>query len=547
MRSGRRKAAGILPLVLSLGLVLTIAAAGVSAAVGGEHKSAEVLRADRLDKTTTIAGLADQYMMFTVKEVAEAADGLSLRPGDPADAAKLRALITRSALLNFGAALVTPKLQVLNAYAPAGLPPLSDPGFVPLIAGLLSGKPGLSSVMKVGNAPVVAVGVPSPPSDPDPRAILVAFFRVDQSPLQTYNTRLHYGRRGVGYLLDSTGTVVTATRPEDVGRKLASSLALDRLRARDTGVLEVKGMVTGFAPLSLGGWGTLNEEPAGDFFGPVRSGSLRVTVALVALLVVAAAGMFLLNQRRQDALARAYEYKGELLANTTHELKTPLTAIRGASMTLGLRWREMTQEQIDTFLGIVHRRCEGLQKLVDRILTGARLEAGREVPIQPEPVHVAGVLTRMATEFGDASPRHAIVAAVPPHLWTESDPVALDQVLGLLIENAIKYSPEGGRVRIDAIESEGRIVFGVADQGIGMDPEDVAHVFDAYFKAQRGDRNSYGGVGLGLSIARHLVRRHGGDIWVASAPGKGSTFSFSMPACSQPDTRPIESLVEVGG
>jgi signal transduction histidine kinase len=236
-----------------------------------------------------------------------------------------------------------------------------------------------------------------------------------------------------------------------------------------------------------------------------------------------------MNHKRQTALANAYEYKGQLLANTTHELKTPLTAIRGAAVTLGMRWRTMSAEQIDQFLGIIHRRCDGLSKLIDRILLGARLEAGREVALNPKPTDVLGALRAITSEFKDVSPRHRVLLAAPENVWVDVDPEALDQVLGLLLENAIKYSPAGGDVRVTAIDGPRVVTISVSDCGLGMTEDDIHHIFDPYFRAARGDSNRFGGVGLGLSIARHLVHGSGGEIRVESTPGLGTTFSFTLP------------------
>jgi len=244
--------------------------------------------------------------------------------------------------------------------------------------------------------------------------------------------------------------------------------------------------------------------------------------------------LFVMNHKRQMALAKAYEYKGQLLANTTHELKTPLTAIRGAAVTLGMRWRTMSAEQVDQFLGIIHRRCDGLSKLIERILLGARLEAGREVALNPAPTDVLGSLRAITSEFKDVSPKHPVLLAAPADVWVNADPEALDQVLGLLLENAIKYSPEGGEVRVTALDGPRSVAISVSDHGVGMSAEEREHIFEPYFRASRGNSNPFGGVGLGLSIVRHLVERSGGAITVESTPGHGSTFTITLPKIASP-------------
>src|SRR5207237_8033466 len=114
------------------------------------------------------------------------------------------------------------------------------------------------------------------------------------------------------------------------------------------------------------------------------------------------------------------------------------------------------------------------------------------------------------------------------------DPEALDQILGLLLENAIKYSPEGGDVRVSAVEGPRTVAIAVSDHGVGMSEEEQQHIFDPYFRAARGDANRFSGVGLGLSIVRHLVARSGGRIHVESGPGTGTTFTVTLPRIVSP-------------
>jgi signal transduction histidine kinase len=194
----------------------------------------------------------------------------------------------------------------------------------------------------------------------------------------------------------------------------------------------------------------------------------------------------------------------------------------------------MSAEQVDQFLGIIHRRCDGLSKLIERILLGARLEAGREVALNPVPTDVLGSLRAITSEFKDVSPRHPVLLAAPENVLVNADPEALDQIFGLLLENAIKYSPEGGEVRVAAIDGPRSVAISVSDHGVGMTAEEREHIFEPYFRAARGDSSRFGGVGLGLSIVRHLVERSGGTITVESAPDDGSTFTITLPKIASP-------------
>jgi len=532
MRRFRRVA----PLVLGMSVVLALGGVGFIMSKSANDKAQDIHRDDRLTLEATLAGLADQYFQFALKEAFDfsSRQAWSLRPGDPNDAEALRGFVQRAALLQHAAALVDLTGQPLNAFASEpGIPPEDDPGYDALRIGLLARQPGFSSVMNFQGVPMVALAVPVV-VDATPRAIFVAYFRADKSPLQTYNERITYGETGHSFLLDSLGGVIAASDASQLGKKFPSPEVVRALADGETGFVEYRrdgvAYVSSYSPIGVGGWGSVIEQSSTEFFGPMRSGGLRVALALGAVLIAAALALTVLNQKRQSALRDAYDYKGQLLANTTHELKTPLTAIRGAAMTLGVRWRDMRPDQVDQFLGIIHRRCDGLGKLIERILIGARLEAGREVSMHPESINVIGLLRRTAAEFADASADHHLSVEADPNLWIHADQDALDQVLGLLVENAIKYSPAGGEVRLTARRDGDRASLAVADEGIGIAERDREHIFDPYYRAHRGDASSFAGVGLGLSIARHFVRLHGGRLGVDSTQGHGSTFRFDMPA-----------------
>ena len=535
-----------IPLVVSIVVVVAVALVGLLQSARANATAQQIRRDDRVSEERDLASLTNQYVMFALKDAYDfvSVTPLSLKPGDLADTAHIMAYVKRSALLNYGGALVSLSGSPLNAYsAKPGLPPATDPGYAPLRADLLAGKPGISSVMTVSSVPVVALAVPVQKGG-ETAAIFIGYFRADDNPLETYNERLHYGKSGRALLIDSTGTLVAAGDRTRVGKKFDDAPVLRALAARHSGFIEYTShgtrMIASFSEDGIGGWASITTQSAAEFFGAIRSGGLHVALALAGLLVVAAAALFLMNHKRQMALARAYEYKGQLLANTTHELKTPLTAIRGAAVTLGMRWRTMSAEQVDQFLGIIHRRCDGLSKLIERILLGARLEAGREVALYPVPTDVLGSLRAITSEFKDVSPKHPVLLAAPEDVWVNADPEALDQVLGLLLENAIKYSPEGGHVEVEASEQDGGVRFSVRDEGLGIDPEDQDRIFEKFYRADPQMVRGVGGTGLGLYICKELVSRMGGRIWVEPNGDKGSAFFFELQTAEVLAHGPIE-------
>jgi signal transduction histidine kinase/HAMP domain-containing protein len=217
-----------------------------------------------------------------------------------------------------------------------------------------------------------------------------------------------------------------------------------------------------------------------------------------------------------------------LVATVSHELRSPLTAISGYTDTL-LRdgpWDDQTQHD---FLEVIALSASRLAGLVDNLLDAATLEAGA-LRLQREPVRLERVAERVLAQ------RRLLAGSCALHLETrpglplaDADPVRVEQVLANLIDNAIKYSPRGGaiRARIGA-DDEGMLRVSVSDQGMGIPPEHLDHLFERFYRVESGGR-AVRGVGLGLYICRSLVESHGGRIWADSHPGKGSTFVFTLP------------------
>src|SRR5947199_8876794 len=211
------------PLLVSVAVVGALGAVGLRASAGANSKAEALDRRDREVLQTTLAGLGRQYALFAFKEELDLASTgpWSLRPGDKADLARLQGFVARSAVLNYGAALVAIDKTPINVYAtdPAGLPPASDAGYTPLVQGLLSQQPGLSAVMHVGTIPVVGLGVPIMVNG-QPQAVLIAYFRADKSALQTYVEGLRYGKTGRAFLVDSNGVAVASGDASLIGHQV---------------------------------------------------------------------------------------------------------------------------------------------------------------------------------------------------------------------------------------------------------------------------------------------------------------------------------------
>lgn len=223
--------------------------------------------------------------------------------------------------------------------------------------------------------------------------------------------------------------------------------------------------------------------------------------------------------------------KDSIISIAAHELRTPLTTIGLYSDALNDAGTDAARQR--RFAAAIQKQSAHLQKIIDNMLDLARLEAGRGLEIVPEPLDLAALVEDVVQPFADVEQRHRFdLKEVQSTQPVKGDPLRLAQVLHNLISNAVKYSPQGGPVIIRSANDEGRVTISVEDRGIGMTPEQQAHLFEKFYRADSSSRAPRGS-GLGLAICRLVVEGHGGRIWARSEPGVGSTFTFSIPTVSR--------------
>jgi signal transduction histidine kinase len=230
------------------------------------------------------------------------------------------------------------------------------------------------------------------------------------------------------------------------------------------------------------------------------------------------------------ALVRLREFdrlKDEFIAIVSHELRTPLTSVYGAAMTLGNQ--TLDEERRDALIEIVSTESARLARLLDQILWVSRLDSGRA-----RAVITAVDVVPLVSEVVDATRTH-LPADVSVDLQHDAEPPAvaadpdkLRQVLVNLIENAVKYSGEG-TVEVRVARDDGKMLFTVRDEGLGIPTEEHERVFEKFYRLDPDMTHGVGGTGLGLYICRELVEGMDGRIWLESEPGVGSTFSFELP------------------
>lgn len=247
-------------------------------------------------------------------------------------------------------------------------------------------------------------------------------------------------------------------------------------------------------------------------------------------LVALPAGLFL-ARRAMRPVHLAFSQQRAFVADASHEFRTPLTLIR-ATTEYVQRLPDASptvREELDGVLDEI----DATSRLVDDLLVLARVDSA-ELPLRRQPMDL-GDLARNATDAVAplAEGNGLALSVTAPHgVLVDVDPVRVRQVLRILLDNAIAYSTAGGKIHVSVERQDSRARIAVTDTGIGIAPEEQARVFDRFYRADRARARATGGTGLGLAIARALVEAHGGEIGLASEPGRGTTVWFTLPLAS---------------
>lgn len=232
---------------------------------------------------------------------------------------------------------------------------------------------------------------------------------------------------------------------------------------------------------------------------------------------------------RQAQLVEADRARRQLLADVSHELMTPLTAIRGYAETLALPQFVPSSTEGQRAVKVIQEEGERIERLVGDLLDLARFEAGG-FSFAKELVDVDEIFERVSERHARSAADKGVSIIVEPHddIRIMGDPMRLEQVVQNLAANALRHTPPGGRVRLAASREDGKVRITVADSGSGIAPEHLPHVFDRFYKADQ-SRAHAGGSGLGLSIVKAIVERHGGTVSVRSTQGVETVFEIVLP------------------
>ncbi|MEP6617322.1 MAG: PAS domain S-box protein [Ginsengibacter sp.] len=220
------------------------------------------------------------------------------------------------------------------------------------------------------------------------------------------------------------------------------------------------------------------------------------------------------------------EKKDDFISIASHELKTPLTTIKAYTQ-LALSYYGQSPEKVIDYLKKIDEYTVKLNTLINELLDVSKLHAGK-LKLVTQLTNVGSFISETIGSLQQITPGHSLVIEENVSVGVNIDVLRLEQVLANLISNASKYSPGESRIIIRSFKKDDHIIIGITDFGIGISKDKLENVFTRFYRVDENEKQ-FGGLGIGLFISSEIIKQHGGEIWVESIPGKGSTFYFSLP------------------
>ena len=377
----------------------------------------------------------------------------------------------------------------------------------------------------------------------DERQVLQSF--ADQAAIAVNNARLYQEVAGEKRRLDAIleasadGVLIldAAHRITVFNRALARMTgysAAQALHALHDDIIQLHDKRAGktLAEAEAGGWplaggGSLYVE--GDL---IRPDGMRLSVGITYAPLFDREGRLVNivgSVRDITRFREAEELKSTFISIISHELKTPVALIKGYAGTLrreDARWDAAT---VRSSAAVIEEEADRLTQLIDNLLDASRLQAGG-LRLNLSDVSLDRLARQVVDKFRTQTTLHKLGTDFPSN-WpaVPGDAGRLEQVISNLINNAIKYSPRGGAIRVTGRALPNEVIVSVSDEGIGIPPEDQARIFERFYRVDDALSRRTAGSGLGLYLAKAVVEAHGGRIWVESAPGHGASFSFALP------------------
>jgi K+-sensing histidine kinase KdpD len=328
-----------------------------------------------------------------------------------------------------------------------------------------------------------------------------------------------------------TGQARLMSTPAEVALAMADMQPLNRAALAQALASEKPPHSALAAPLRVGTrkLGVLVLETVGrpTAFAPSDLPFVQTLADLIALAIDRAQGIdeaLALREARQ-----ADRLRSEVMATLSHELRTPLASIKGYTTALLLEELVWPEDKRQEFLRLIDEECDNLQGMISEVLDSALIDAG-QMTIEYQPVRLARLAQEIVEDMQRRTDRHHLVVDFPDDFpIVDADPRRLKQVLRNILDNAVKYSPAGGLVMVRGEVRSTDVVVSVADQGVGISPEDLIPLFEKYFRVKSATGYHVAGTGLGLPVARAIVEAHGGRMWAESKLGQGTRLFFSLP------------------
>jgi len=221
------------------------------------------------------------------------------------------------------------------------------------------------------------------------------------------------------------------------------------------------------------------------------------------------------------------QLKSYFVSTAAHELRTPLSTILGFSELI-LNEENVSLEDMQEYIGIIHHKAEGLSQIVNNLLDISRIESGEGLQLDLERCSVKELCQDALLGFTVQGKQYTFDIVLPgKDIYVQADRFAMAQVLENILSNAVKYSPQHSVITLEAQQTGEEVFICVSDQGIGMSEEEVARVFDKFFRADASN-TAAPGTGLGMTIVKHIVEAHGGRVWVESPSHKGCRVCFTL-------------------
>jgi two-component system phosphate regulon sensor histidine kinase PhoR len=266
----------------------------------------------------------------------------------------------------------------------------------------------------------------------------------------------------------------------------------------------------------------------GDFGEPLMLRAARDTL-LELRVIEFGEDQKLLNSRDVTAAERLEIVRRDFVANVSHELKTPVTVLSGFVETLADESFELPAAQRRRFLALMAEQAKRMQRLIEDLLVLSALESSVSAADE-QPIDVRSFVERLAEEARALSGgRHRVEAAFDADYQLLGSPKELHSAFSNLVSNAVRYTPEGGTVRLAWQAGDDGAVFTVSDTGIGIEPRHIPRLTERFYRVDSGRSRDTGGTGLGLAIVKHALTRHQAVLRITSEPGRGSSFSAVFP------------------